>query len=112
MDVDLELLLELVEVFLGSLASPHPAGWGVVKPATSKNSEEIFGKSQFLPNLKKKVCVKAARGTKCVGCSATSFNGGGGVSGEPGGRGELRDGKQKSLNVTPSLPSESESGDI
>ena len=55
MDVDLELLLELVEVFLGSLASPHPAGWGVVKPATSKNSEEIFGKSQFLPNLNKYV---------------------------------------------------------
>ena len=54
-DVDLELLLELVEVFLGSLASPHPAGWGVVKPATSKNSEEIFGKSQFLPNLNKYV---------------------------------------------------------
>ena len=27
-DVDLELLLQLVEVFLWSLASPHPAGWG------------------------------------------------------------------------------------
>lgn len=32
--------------------------------------------------------------------------------GSLGGRGELRDGKQKSLNVTPSLLSESESGDI
>ena len=28
MDVDLELLLELVEVLLLSLASTHPAGWG------------------------------------------------------------------------------------
>ena len=27
-DVDLELLLELVEVLLLSLATTHPAGWG------------------------------------------------------------------------------------
>ena len=47
-----------------------------------------------------------------MGCSTSSFNGGGEVSGSSGGRGELGDGKQKSLNVTPPPISESESGDI
>ena len=61
-DVDLELLLELVEVFLRSLASPHPAGWGVGKPAASKNSEErlTFGKKPILAKCKEKTLVKAA----------------------------------------------------
>ena len=67
-DVDLELLLELVEVFLRSLASPHPAGWGVGKPAASKNSEEklIFNKKPILAKRKMKTRVKVAQAKKIV----------------------------------------------
>ena len=63
-DVDLELLLQLVEVFLWSLASPHPAGWGVGKPARWKNSEDRFSSlddssnNQIFANIQKEKCVE------------------------------------------------------